>query len=116
MKKKIAIIDDELTVRETVKEMILLQFVVEIYCFSSVDEFLESLNYNDYSLVLSDIHMPSGSGLILLENKKLDNLPIVFMSGFSDFIPKNLDITLLRKPLGMSDLVHLLASYLEKSA
>lgn len=115
MTKNIAIIDDELTVRETIKEMLCTAVSSNIYTFSSVDEFLVSAAQQMYDLIISDIHMPSGSGLILVEHELSKNIPLVFMSGFSDFIPKSLNVNILRKPLTINQLMEVVGPILDKS-
>ena len=116
MRKIIAIIDDELVVRETIKEMLLASIEVDVETFCSVDEFLDAAAAVSFNLILSDIHMPSGSGLILVENELVKETPLIYMSGFSDFIPKDESLTILRKPLTISKLIEVVEPLLKKSA
>lgn len=107
--KFIAIIDDEPDVRETITELIISYLDVKTVNYSSVDEFLERLDAQLVpSIVISDIHMPTGSGLRVtteLDKRKL-NIPIIYISSMIDMIPRKENITILRKPIIVDDLIN----------
>ena len=65
MENLIGIIDDELEVRDLLNTLITETFDVNTQLFDNLDEFLENGKIHQYSLILSDVHMPSGSGLRL---------------------------------------------------
>ncbi len=106
--KRIAIIDDELDVRETLKEILENDSRFELNTFPSLDEFLRVID-NDpaWNLVISDVHMPTGSGLRLSEELKARNLeiPTIFFSGMVDMIPQSAGRVVLRKPIAIETLL-----------
>lgn len=88
---------------------------IEFHQAKSAAQARKRLNYCDYDLVLSDLHMPGESGLDLYRSVALrrPGLPFILMSG-------NLDPRLRRealsmgvrhfveKPFSLSDLKHLI--------
>ena len=66
---KILIIEDQDSLRETMRESLLKEhFVVE--CASNYKEGLMKINDYDYDCILLDIMLPGGSGLDLLRELK----------------------------------------------
>jgi FixJ family two-component response regulator len=101
--KSIVIIDDQVEIRDTITELIDSYLSIRPISFESLDSFLEYLDSEDRNidLVISDVHMPTGSGLRLnieFENRGITT-PIVFFSGMADQLPKSKNVTILRKPL-----------------
>jgi FixJ family two-component response regulator len=100
--KNIVIIDDQMEIRDTLTELIDSYISIIPVSFDSLDSFLEYLDSEERNidLVISDVHMPTGSGLRLpLEFEKRSlNIPIIFFSGMADQLPKSKNVTILRKP------------------
>ncbi len=115
MKNLIGIIDDEVEMRDLLKTLISETFDVNTQTFENLDEFLDNGELDQYGLVLSDVHMPSGSGLRLSrELKELNkNIPVIYISGFVDLIPPKEDIVILRKPINNEELFKYIKSYLK---
>jgi CheY-like chemotaxis protein len=89
-KQKIMIVDDLANLRWAVA----LEFrelgydVVEAECGN---EALKILQNESVDVILSDIRMPNGTGIELLDNLRAihaDQPPVIFMSAFSDFGPE----------------------------
>lgn len=82
MRKKIAIIDDDVDVRDGLFEWLSSDYQVE--CFVSAEEFLKSSpETRDYNCLLLDLRMPGLSGAEL-QRELVDrnfSAPIIFMSG-----------------------------------
>ena len=77
----------------------------------------EWVQNNECSLVISDVRMPGGDGIELLENIKeiKSSLPVVLVSGFSDVGPdiavgKKGASAMLPKPVDFKELLKIVAS------
>lgn len=86
--KPIWIVDDDQSIR-FVLEKALLRENMPTRSFTSPREVLEALDRNQEEgpqVLVSDIRMPGGSGLELLDNvkKQHPNLPVIIMTAFSD--------------------------------
>jgi two-component system, NtrC family, nitrogen regulation response regulator GlnG len=86
--KPIWIVDDDQSIR-FVLEKALLRENMPTRSFTSAREVLEALGRNQEEgpqVLVSDIRMPGGSGLELLDNvkKQHPNLPVIIMTAFSD--------------------------------
>ncbi|MGE0172275.1 MAG: response regulator [Oligoflexales bacterium] len=85
-KPKILIVDDEVDICD------MMSFTFQNYGYDSfvaydTDEALKLISQQEFDVVLSDIRMPKGGGIRLLEEikKKNTKLPKVFlMTGYSD--------------------------------
>ncbi len=76
------------------------------------------INANQVTLVLTDINMPKGNGLKLVEDLKASqhkNIPVILMTGDTDqFNESQLrGATVLRKPFRRRELVELIQSILQ---
>lgn len=88
MKIRIAIVDDELTSRNTIKKMLADSDRYEVMgVFSDAKTALEWIRNNEIDILLCDIQMPDMSGLELMRMVRLiwNFLPVVAISGFADF-------------------------------
>lgn len=121
---KILVIDDERSIRNTLKEILEYE-KYEVNSASNANEGLEFLKKEAYDLLLLDIKMPEIDGMEALEivNKNYPELPVVMISGHGnidtavkalkmgayDFIEKPLDLNRLlvtvRNGLSHSELV-----------
>ena len=109
---KILVVDDDAELREGVA-CFLEHAGGEVFEASSGKKGVEFLNKHMVDVIVSDIRMPDGDGLFLIQqiNKNLtDNRPyIIFFSGYSDIAKSQLlaegAVDVLEKPLSMPDLV-----------
>src|ERR1017187_3087743 len=83
--KPIWIIDDDRSIR-WVFEKALARTDMEFKTFSSIPETLAALETSEPQVVVSDIRMPSGSGLDLLQEikRRLPDVPVIIMTAYSD--------------------------------
>ncbi len=85
---KIAIVDDELTSRNTIKKYLEGNQVYEVAAdFPNGKPALEWLRKNSVDILLCDIQMPDMDGVELMRHVHIiyEYLPIVAISGFDDF-------------------------------
>lgn len=83
--KRVLVVDDEPDLREMVE----FEFEMndcEVECVENAKLALEALSTKDFDLIISDIRMPGGDGIMLLDelNKMKNSPPLLFMSGFAD--------------------------------
>ena len=110
----IFIIDDEQEVAATISDLLQTGLSLESKIFSSLDECVKEIDQGEApSMIISDILMPTGSGLRLntLISQRHLNIPIVFVSGHADKIAQE-DIILLRKPIQKDQLFQTIKSIL----
>ena len=79
------IVDDDASIR-WVLEKALIRENISCELFSAVDDVLAALENNQPNVLVSDIRMPGDSGLVLLEQIKLQypHVPVIIMTAFSD--------------------------------
>ena len=87
--KSILIVDDEADLREIVAGE--LEFMgSKVYQAENIQHALDLLSKNSIDLIISDIRMPGGSGIELLEivkNKYGADFPFILITGFADITP-----------------------------
>ena len=85
MNKKIAIIDDEQDILDTLERFLLRSEKFEIETFSNPKNALESVKQGKFDLVLLDIMMPQMNGLDFLDEVKTTNpnQKIIMMTAYS---------------------------------
>lgn len=85
MKKKIAIVDDEVSILDMLERYLKRRDVLEIDTFSSPSQALPAILSGKYDLVLSDIMMPEMNGVDLLKKVKeaRPNQNMIMMTAFS---------------------------------
>ena len=85
MKKKIAIIDDEQDILDTLKRFLLRSEKFDIEVFSNPKNALESVKKGKFDLVLLDIMMPQMNGLDFLDEIKEanPNQKVIMMTAYS---------------------------------
>lgn len=83
--KPIWIIDDDKSIR-WVFEKALARTEMEFKTFSSTPEALNALDDETPQVIVSDIRMPSGSGLDFLQvvKQRLPDVPVIIMTAYSD--------------------------------
>ncbi len=85
MNKKIAIIDDEQDILDTLERFLLRSEKFDIETFSNPKNALESVKQGKFDLVLLDIMMPQMNGLDFLDEVKTTNpnQKIIMMTAYS---------------------------------
>ena len=85
MNKKIAIIDDEQDILDTLERFLLRSEKFDIETFSNPKNALESVKQGKFDLVLLDIMMPQMNGLDFLEEVKNTNpnQKVIMMTAYS---------------------------------
>jgi len=81
----ISIVDDDLSVRESTKELV-ESLGYEALTFASAEEFLESQRLSDTSCLITDLQMKGLSG-IDLQRRLMDqgrDIPTIFVTAFPD--------------------------------
>lgn len=87
-KIKIALVDDELTARNTIKKYLEDSEIYEVVAdFQNGKTALEWLRKNQADIILCDMQMPEMSGVELMRSIHIidEYLPVVAISGFDDF-------------------------------
>ena len=115
MSKMVAVIDDEENICDLLKDLLVEKYDFNVVGFSKLDSFLEVSNLASFDLILSDVHMPSGSGLRLLRELEAINqiIPVIFISGFADVLSPKKGTVILRKPINNDELFKHIDSILE---
>lgn len=112
---RILVVDDEEMLREVVVELLQQKGCV-VSEASSGNKAFEKLKAEDFDVLLTDVRMPDGDGLRLIQ-RLCDELPhrrpqILVCSGFSDVtteMVRDLRIArILQKPFTMTELVDIL--------
>ncbi len=110
--KRVLIIDDEPDIRELL-EITLGRMQLNTDCADNIANAKKMLQKNTYDLCLTDMHLPDGNGLSLVEfiQQQFPRLPVAVITahgsvdaaiesmkaGAFDFISKPVDLTVLRK-------------------
>ena len=83
--KAIWIIDDDKSIR-WVFEKALARTDLNFKTFSSIHDALEAIKDEEPQVIVSDIRMPKGSGLELLQviKEKYEHIPVIIMTAYSD--------------------------------
>lgn len=82
---------------------------------------LAAFRAGNIDLVVSDLNMPDGDGVVLAETiRRTSEVPIIFVTGFRDDFKRRLrlvkNVTTLRKPFDSKDLVDLITAALANFA
>ncbi len=83
---KILVIDDDLTLLQSFK-FCLSDLGYAIETVANSQEAIDLIKKESFDLVFADIHVPPLSGFVILEEMKkyLPDVPIIIISGFSQF-------------------------------
>ncbi|GLR85261.1 response regulator transcription factor [Bradyrhizobium iriomotense] len=107
----ISIVDDDDAVREMLVSLT-RSLGYDAVGFASAEEFLASANFENFSCVITDIHMPGMSGFELQDqlHQRNDSIPVMMITARTepDLERKAISggaIGLLRKPLDIEMLV-----------
>ena len=81
----VLVVDDEADIRDLM-EMTLMKMGLRVETAVGVDDAKEKLENNDYSLVLTDMRMPDGSGLEVVQhiNKLMLDTPVAVITAFGN--------------------------------
>jgi len=117
---KILVIDDEASIRRTLKEI--LEF--EKYSVEVAEDGKSALEYisdSVFDVVLCDIKMPKMDGVeVLSEINKITNIPVIMISGHGDIETavsciKNGAFDYIQKPIDLSRLLVSVKNALDKN-
>ncbi len=116
--KTILVVDDEELLREVLNEFFTSEGAVVLEAGNGVDGFTK-LQENKVDIMISDLRMPDGDGLTLLQKIKtqLNYKPYVFLySGHADTITEESALELgavgyFVKPFSVRDLIDVLVKY-----
>ena len=120
MGQKVILVVDDI---EDVRQAIIRTLGEDKYSFleaSSGEEAFDIINDNSIDLVLSDIAMPKGNGLELLEKLKGHSNPpkFILVTGYASMFPENPEglkaSAIIEKPYRATDLIHLVEEILSK--
>jgi FixJ family two-component response regulator len=107
----IAIVDDDEAVRDAMKTLV-RSLGYHASTFGSAEEFLNSVQVDDTSFLIADLHMPGLSGLDLQDRliAKGHRIPIIFITGFPDYTARARAmragaLAFLTKPINQHDLI-----------
>ena len=111
MTKKILLVDDEIGLREVLREFLEWE-KFQVSEASSGHEAWEMIQKQEFDLVLSDIRMPGGTGIELAEKifQHSGKKPFVYlMTGYSDLTPEEATklgvIKIMNKPFEPKELI-----------
>ena len=115
--KKILVVEDDQLLGESLKEL-LEAFDFETYLASSgknAMKFFENGNDKGIDVILSDVRMPDGDGMYLLEEiskKDFTKPKFIFLTGYADFSFENVKekgcCAILTKPLDLEQLLEII--------
>ncbi len=83
MAKHILVVDDQVSMRETLTDMLEI-FGYESSAAGNGEEALQILGHAEFDLVIADLNMPRMDGMALLEHikAKWPDLPVVIITGY----------------------------------
>lgn len=117
MKSRVLVVDDEVLLAETLRDMLVFHgYDAEIA--TNGMQACEILKSGSINLVISDIRMPMMDGMELLKhiNEHHKGLPVILISGFSDYdeatVTKNGGKALVSKPMDVANLLKMVDSTL----
>ncbi len=107
---KILLLEDEYTLRQSVKELLEeCNYIVDEY--SNGDDAFDAVYYNSYDLFLLDINVPGMNGFKLLEHIRKNDIdtPAIFITSYTeiDNLEKGFDLgcnDYIRKPFDLKEL------------
>lgn len=115
--KTLLVVDDEVDLRDIVASE--LEFMGgKVYQAENISVAKDFLAKHQFDLIVSDIRMPGGTGIDLLDHVKASNShipPIILITGFADITPKEAfnkgAEALMNKPFKLDDLIQVAARY-----
>lgn len=120
----IAIVDDEVTQIEYLRQLVNdwaeeRCIAVDIYSYTGADAFLFAYEEKTFGLLLLDIEMEGINGMELAKKLRAegDNIPIIFITGFADYMSEGYDVEALHylcKPLEREKFIKVLDRYADR--
>lgn len=117
----VLIVEDELELRTILKEILVAEGFNVLLADGGIAA-IDEIKKNRIDVVISDVKMPKGDGIKLLNDIQSMELPrpaVIMMTGFSDLTKQKAmqlgAIGLLSKPFMPEDLTTLLEKYLSKT-
>jgi DNA-binding NtrC family response regulator len=115
---KILVVDDEVALAEALKDLLVFHGYKVEFATNGISA-IDLLDKNNFDLVISDIRMPMMDGMQLLQhiNQNHRGLPVILISGFSDYDEKMASEKgargLVAKPMDIENLVKLVKQNLK---
>ena len=106
---RILLVDDDDDVR-TVLERVLLELGYGVDTASTVTAGLTLLTAHDYDLVVTDAHLPDGSGVAVADAAKSKNVLSIVLTGYARQAPQ---YAYLFKPIRPDEMVRAVQRYLD---
>ena len=116
---KILVVDDESTIADILVESFEDEGA-EAKALYSVNQVIEYLKSNIVDLILSDIKMPDGTGIDILEyvTESKNSAELMFMTGYSEFSSDELiskgAIKVFTKPIDFDNVIDEIIGYIKK--
>lgn len=109
---KIVIIDDEQDFAETLAESLSVNLKCSTTLFLDIDSAMSYITKNKPDIILSDVFMPTGSGLRLTTDLEKNSLkiPVIYITGMIDKLPNKENVKMLRKPVDTKILIQTIQS------
>ena len=85
LQEPVLVVDDEADIRDLM-EMTLMKMGLRVDTAAGVEEAKDKLDNNDYSLVLTDMRMPDGSGLEVVQyiDELMLDTPVAVITAFGN--------------------------------
>lgn len=118
MKSRVLVVDDEIVLAETLRDMLVFHGYEADIATNGLQA-CEILKSGMINLVITDIRMPMMDGMELLKyiNESHKGLPVILISGFSDYdqatVEKNGGRALVAKPMDVGQLLKMVDSTLD---
>lgn len=116
---QILVVDDESTIADILVESFEDEGITAKALYSG-NQAINFLKDNPVDLILSDIKMPDGTGIDLLEslNKDSHKPKLMFMTGYSEFSSNELQakgaLKVFTKPIDFDNVIEEIIQYLNK--
>ncbi len=119
--KAVWIVDDDQSIR-WVLEKALTREKIPFKCFSGPNDLLDELEKEEPQVIVSDIRMPKGNGITLLQQIKRDfpKIPVIVMTAYSDMDSavaafKGGAFEYISKPFDIEDMMSLIQRAISES-
>ncbi len=120
----IAIVDDDVTQNEYLRQIVNdwadeRRIPVDIRSYTGADAFIFAYEEETFGLLLLDIEMEGTNGMELAKRlrAKGDRIPIIFITGFADYMSEGYDVEALHylcKPLDHEKFIEVLDRYADR--
>ena len=116
----ILIVDDELDLRESISDLLKLEYDCEIDLCANGSEAFEACTEKEYYIIILDYRMPNATGLDfynkLMNTKNPNrNSQILFLSGFIEeverLVQSKKNISFKNKPIHPNELIQFVGSF-----